>query len=297
MTASSVASRDRDPLQFYVSIGELQMKDVPPSSLCEFLPLLRDRTHCLILDRDGTLVPITNDPDRAVLSASTTAVINDLAQLLEVPLIIVSARGLNTLRREFDPDSLVLAGNYGLEISFPSGLQFVHPQAHQSKAEIFAVFQELNNVKLLNPSLFLDNHELSLCLHMHNLPENEMENLHPVVHQLQSKYSSLHFRRLSTSYEILPALEWTKASALDKISSELSLNTKEPLYISFGDSDADEPMFQWTNQRNGMSFNVGKRTTTDAQAALETPHDVTDFLTGLAQLIRSSRRSIQCKDS
>ncbi len=260
-----------------------------PSSLCEFLPLLQNRSYCLILDRDGTLVPITNDPDKALLSESARAVIRDLAMLLEEPLIVVSARGLNMLRREFNQDLVVLAGNYGLEISFPSGLQFLHPHAYSSKRQISEVYEELKKVALSYPMLFLDNHDLSLCLHTHNLTEDALENLHCIIEELKQKYFSLRFRKLLTSYEILPALEWTKRSALERISEELSLSKREPLFIAFGDSDADEPMFEWTNQRNGISFNVGTRTKTEAQVSLETPADVINILTVLVQMIKANR--------
>lgn len=267
-----------------------------PATFCDFLPRLQNRSHCLILDRDGTLVPLTNIPSQAVLSESTTTVINELARLLDVPLVILSARGLNSLRNEFDPSALVLAGNYGLEISFPTGQQYLHPQANSSRVQLLEVFDRLEKLTLINPLLYLDNHELSLCLHYHNLAETERDSLHLFVQDLHLKYSSLWFRKLPTSYEIVPPLEWTKAKALDKISEELSLDQRAPFYITFGDSDADEPMFQWTNERGGISFNVGTRTSRNALGIADKPGDVIQFLTSLAELVRS-KETVQNRDT
>ncbi|MCC7527694.1 MAG: trehalose-phosphatase [Candidatus Melainabacteria bacterium] len=255
----------------------------------DLVPVLSNRTCFLILDRDGTLVEINSNPLEAVLNSSVKSLLENTAALLDGRVAIVSARGLNCLLKEFDSRSFILAGNYGLEISFPTGRQFVHPEATKARFDISALMEELSPILQRYPLLRLDNHAYSLCLHFRHQPEDQQEALHCLIKNLEKKYFLLSFRRLPTSYEIIPPVHWNKASALDKIAAELSLESDDLFYVVFGDSDADEPMFLWVNHRQGMSFNVGRREETQASCHVNTPDDVIEFISNLARLLTSEK--------
>lgn len=247
-------------------------------------PLLAKRPPFLFLDRDGTLVPIAENPKDAILGAATSKVLRRLSARLSKRVAIVSARGLNMLAAEFDCDEFILAGNYGLEIRFPSGKEIVHPEAQKALSLLSEVRFDLGQMAERNARLMLDDHQYSFCLHFHKVPSEEWPVIYRQINELEQKYCSLRFRALPTSYEIVPDIEWSKASALDKIVEELSLSAEEFLCMAFGDSAADEPMFQWVNGHGGLSFNVGGRASANATSSFESSSDVIEFLRALLVL-------------
>lgn len=255
-----------------------------PMSFNDLSPLLAERPSFVFLDRDGTIVPIADDPKDAVLQKTTSELLLRLSGQLSKRVAIVSARGLNTLVMECDPSEFILAGNYGLEISFPSGQRFLHSVAQEVSSLLSELRFDLLQMTRYDSRLLLDDHEYSFCLHVHKIPDMEQPFVHNLMYELKQKYPSLLFRTLPTSYEVVPAIEWTKADALDKIVSELSLDASEFLCMAFGDSSADEPMFEWVNRHQGVSFSVGERVSPKAAGSFDSPEAVIGFLQQLLLL-------------
>lgn len=250
----------------------------------DFGQLLAERPPFLFLDRDGTLVPIADNPKEAILSSSTSNVLRQLSSRLSKRIAIVSARSLNMLAAECDPREFILAGNYGLEMSFPSGQVCIHPEVQKVHSLLSEVRVELAQLADYDTRLFVDDHQYSFCLHFHKVATAERHIIHSQMHELEQKYPSLVFRALPTSYEILPSIKWNKASALQAILGKLSLSADDFLCMAFGDSLADEPMFQWVNRHHGLSFRVGECQSTEANSLLNAPSDVVDFLESLLLL-------------
>jgi trehalose 6-phosphate phosphatase len=253
-------------------------------SISDLTPILTRRPCFLFLDRDGTIVPIAENPKDAILQTATSQLLQKLSGQLSKRVAIVSARGLSTLAMECSPAEFILAGNYGLEISFPSGGKFLHPAAHEVHFLLAELRFDLMQMARYDPRLLLDDHQYSFCLHIHRIPKDEQQVVHDFMHELKHKYSSLLFRTLPTSYEIVPAIQWSKADALDKIVNELSLDASEFLCMAFGDSSADEPMFDWVNRHHGLSFGVGERISNQAAGGFDSPAALIGFLQQLSLL-------------
>lgn len=250
----------------------------------DLTPILTRRPSFVFLDRDGTIVPIADNPKDAILQTTTSELLRKLSRHLSKRVAIVSARGLNTLAIECDPSEFILAGNYGLEISFPSGQKFLHPAAHEVSSLLSELRLDLVQMTRYDSRLLLDDHQYSFCLHVHKVPDEEQQVVRQLVHGLKHKYSSLLFRTLPTSYEIVPAVEWSKADALDKIVKVLALDASKFVCMAFGDSSADEPMFEWVNRHHGVSFSVGERISTQAAGSFDSPAAVIGFLQQLFRL-------------
>ena len=247
-------------------------------------PFFSDHPRFIILDRDGTLVPYSPTPELAFLPPLTKAVLSDIVDQNQAQVAIVSARGLKGLRDEFNPEKQILAGNYGLEISYPDGKTFLHPAATAALPFIEQLTEELTGIVGKYPQLILDNHTYSLCLHYHLLPPHQTSHVATLVDEIAKRYPDLTFRHLPTSFEIAPPVEWDKAGALEQIAREMQLASKDLLYITFGDTEADEPMYQWVNSRGGISFNVGQRDESQALGRLDSSDDVYQFLRNMLDL-------------
>src|ERR1700722_14747839 len=70
----------------------------------------------LFLDFDGTLSPIVEAPDQAVMPAETRTLLQRLSHTSWCSVIIVSGRALADVRERVGLANLTYAGNHGLEI-------------------------------------------------------------------------------------------------------------------------------------------------------------------------------------
>ena len=90
---------------------------------------LRDQAQVLLLfDYDGTLTPIVEHPDAAVLPAPVKQLLSRLESSDKFLVGVVTGRSLSDISGRVGLPGLIYAGNHGLEIMAP-GLEFVHEAA------------------------------------------------------------------------------------------------------------------------------------------------------------------------
>ena len=246
-------------------------------ALTELKEIVSKKSLFFIFDRDGTLVPFSDSPELAVIDPTVQSTLNELVVSCNAQVAIVSARGLSSLANEFEPNNLILAGNYGLEISFPSGKRFLHSAAVSALSEMIELEDMLTVIVARECGLILDRHKYSLCLHFHKLPSHKHNKLHLLIQKLSQSFPTLFCRRLSTSYEFLPPCKWDKSNAIDEIVEQISPR-ETPFFVVFGDSEADEPMYSWVNKHNGLSFNIGSKVSSNARVRLHSPEELRTLL-------------------
>jgi alpha,alpha-trehalase len=101
-----------------------------PNALSRFAEIrarLAGKRPAVFLDYDGTLTPIVDRPDLAVLSEDVRAVVRDLAELC--PVAIVSGRDRADVEQLVGLDGLFYAGSHGFDIAGPGGLRKEHERA------------------------------------------------------------------------------------------------------------------------------------------------------------------------
>jgi trehalose 6-phosphate phosphatase len=252
---------------------------------------LSKRSLFAIFDRDGTLVPFNPNPDKAIFSALVKNLLKDLAACPRVIVAMLSARDLGQLRRDFDKQDLIQAGNYGMEISFPDGQNFVNDTAALSRPRLSATKKKIEENMPLAAKTILEDHGLTLCLHWHLTPAEHLETVHRFVRQLEQSMPDLIFRDLPTSYEIWPPIKWDKACGLAEMERILHINWQDWLPLYAGDSRSDEAAFKWINDRQGISLHVGADSTSIAQFEIESPARMAEFLAELVKLTQSINKS------
>lgn len=194
-------------------------------SLLKRLEDLRLRRLLVVLDRDGTLVPICANSEDACLSPSMRRLLSDLAGLPGVQLCILSARSTVSLSSDDLTASIALAGNSGLEIRFPkrvslfsSALMYL-PLIARCRDEIEKSLSLVNKPQF--DEVQLDDHIFTLCLHFHRASDELRSSIQTLVSELEQVYSALSFKRLETSYEIEPGIGWSKYWGLWHIAANL----------------------------------------------------------------------------
>jgi trehalose 6-phosphate phosphatase len=252
---------------------------------------LRKRSLFAVFDRDGTLVPFNPSPEKAIFSASVKYLLQDLAACPRVSVALLSARDLGQLSNDFDKQDLILAGNYGMEISFPDRQNFVNEIAASSRPLLSSAKEKIEEKLSPETKTILEDHGLTLCLHWHLTPAEHLGLVHSVVSELKHSFPKLIFRTLPTSYEIWPPVKWDKACGLDELERILQINWQDwfPLYA--GDSRSDEAAFKWVNDRQGISLHIGADSESAAQLQIESPAQMAEFLKKLVKLTQGLKRS------
>jgi trehalose 6-phosphate phosphatase len=219
----------------------------------------------MALDRDGTLVPYAERPELASMPENLSHLLSKISEKPGMHVAIVSARSLAQLRGDFRQSNLILAGNYGLEILFPDGNLCVHPQAQIAVPAVKEIRDSLATQIGLNRGAILEDHGYSLCLHYQSADHELREQLRQTVDKLAADFPDLQFRKLPTSYEVLPAIGWDKGAALQLIDAKLPTRGQTRSYFYAGDSEADVPAFSWVDARQGVTIRIGGTNSLGAQ--------------------------------
>src|SRR5258708_38176317 len=80
----------------------------------------------VFLDYDGTLTPIRNRPEDAVISDSMREAVRRLAE--RVPVIVVSGRDRKDVQQLMGLDNLIVAGDHGFDIWSPTSGTIQHEE-------------------------------------------------------------------------------------------------------------------------------------------------------------------------
>lgn len=78
-----------------------------------------DKNYCLFLDIDGTLAPFQINPEQSFIPKTTLEIIKDIIEL-NIPVIAVTGRDIDTASKLLHPIEVPIAGLHGLDIYFGS---------------------------------------------------------------------------------------------------------------------------------------------------------------------------------
>lgn len=242
----------------------------------------------LLLDYDGTLTPIVDDPAAAHLSLTMRQVVHALLGHRRYRVALVSGRSLADLRTRIDDPRLYLAGNHGLEITAP-GMTYCHPQAMQLRPHLTVLARELRHELQAIPGVWVEDKGLTLTVHMRQVQAAHVPIVQQqVCHRLGPDLTRgvLTLRTGKAVLEIRPAVTWGKGEAVrwlvERMQHDLLRARGGTIYI--GDDETDEDAFQVLDT-GGIGIVVGSERHHSAAAyAVASPEEVGQFLTALSTL-------------
>ncbi|MGD9680649.1 MAG: trehalose-phosphatase [Candidatus Obscuribacterales bacterium] len=252
--------------------------------------LLRDLSEreelFLAFDRDGTLVDYADHPDLAVMSEELKETLLALARLGGVEVAIVSARSIKALERDFDAgEPISLAGNYGLEVRLRDGSDIVEAAIADALPELRKVLDRLAPLANEDTGGIIEDHGMSICLHWHRVDKSKMPFVREQIQAIREDLDKVRLHDYPTSFEFIPDIDWSKADGLSVLEDRLGLAEKDAYSLFFGDTDSDEPGFEWSHARGGSSVRVGSpKTASVAKYRLERPAQVGELLSRLLEL-------------
>jgi trehalose 6-phosphate synthase/phosphatase len=230
----------------------------PPSEaeIAEWLDdFLKGRLLALVLDYDGTLVPLCAHPDEAVLAASMREVLEACAGRADTDVTIVSGRALADLRELVDAPELTLAGNHGLEIAGPGLAPFRHEDLHHFEEAIRRLALELGEIA--SKGAWVEAKGATLTFHYRGVPERLQADL---AADARALVRSAGFRVCDAhaAVEVRPPIGWDKGHAVLYLLRQRYGPTwsQRVAVVYVGDDETDEDALR-ALRGLGCSFRVG----------------------------------------
>jgi alpha,alpha-trehalose-phosphate synthase [UDP-forming]/trehalose-phosphatase len=205
----------------------------------------------LFLDYDGTLAPIADSPDKAVVPHSTYCLVAKLAE--RVPVAIVSGRSVEDIQKRLAIEGAVYAGNHGAEIR-SGDKTLVSGRSAQDRALLEEVLERLR--RALDPfeGVLIEDKGVTASVHYRNVDLKHLADVAVLFRGIAGEYAK-NFRVTSGKkvFEIRPVAAWHKGDAVVWIADNLGRD-KTPVYI--GDDVTDEDAFR-TLKGRGLCVAVG----------------------------------------
>ncbi|MCP4653715.1 MAG: trehalose-phosphatase [Candidatus Omnitrophica bacterium] len=225
----------------------------------------------LFLDYDGTLTPIVDRPEWAVISDEMRNTIKELASKFTVA--IVSGRMREDVENLLGIDGLFYAGSHGFDINGP-GFSMIEPRVKELIPLVDKMIAELKKELGDIQGVIIEEKKLSTAVHYRLVDEEKyLTRIKDFVDKVVSQNSKFRLLCGKKVFEILPNIDWDKGKAVRWIMQAFNLSWSEASVIYIGDDTTDEYAFRVVRTR-GTAILVSKEgKESSADFGMSTPDD------------------------
>ncbi len=217
---------------------------------------LTQKKLILFLDYDGTLTPIVDTPDQAVLSASNRELVASIAALARVA--IVSGRATEDVKKKVDIDGIFYAGSHGFEIVQPDGNVHVNEEAQQVRKTLEHILKQLGERLRDIDGVLIEDVKYTVSVHYRLVDEADVPTVEAEVDRILSEVSGFQKMCGKKVFEIRPQIDWHKGKAVRWILDLLRYNPAQDFAVYIGDDTTDEDAFE-VLKGNGMGILVAEK--------------------------------------
>ncbi len=236
----------------------------------------------VFLDYDGTLTPIVDLPEDAVMGQPMRETVARLASRRMVA--VVSGRDLPDVRERVGLPGLVYAGSHGFDIAGPGGLEQVLPQAREVVPALDTAERSLLAAIDNIDGALVERKQFTIAVHYRLVRQSEVPAVERAVDAALALHSGLRKRHGKKVFELQPDVAWDKGAAVRWLLEALELDGSDVLPIYVGDDLTDEDAFRALAGRGiGVAVLDAPRTTA-AGYAVRDPSEVRVFLDALAAM-------------
>ncbi len=226
-----------------------------PSALEKFSQIetqMEGKRPVFYLDYDGTLTPIVQRPELAVLSPGMKDTLQRLAEL--TPTAVVSGRDLHNVKKLVGIDELTYAGSHGFDILGPD-ISYQHGK--DFKPDLDQAEQDLQEDIEAVPGAFIERKEFSIAIHFRESDDSDIPRVKRAVEKISAKHDRLRMSSGKKIFELQPDIDWNKGRALLWLRKKMNLDTPDTLVFYIGDDTTDEDAFR-VLQEEGIPIVVGE---------------------------------------
>ncbi|URA09249.1 bifunctional alpha,alpha-trehalose-phosphate synthase (UDP-forming)/trehalose-phosphatase [Thermospira aquatica] len=227
----------------------------------------------LFLDYDGTLTPIAETPDQAVISDDMRSLIIKLKE--HIPVAVISGRALKDVKEKIGIEDIIYAGNHGAEI-WDGNKIIINQNSMENRDLLEELLDKLTKALAHIQGVWVEDKGITASLHFRNVAPNEVGEVFSTFDRIAREYKE-NFRFITGKkvFEIRPLNIWNKGNAVSWIIENMGEN-RFPIYI--GDDTTDEDAYI-ALQNRGLSISIGG--SVNANSYLQSQEEVKRFLTVL----------------
>ena len=269
---------------------------------------LAGRRLALFLDYDGTLSPIVQRPELALLPEAARAVLRRLAA--RMPVAILSGR----LREDVDTlvglPQLIYAGSHGFDIAGPPAASgeaaagesppapatpLRHEVGQGVPARMARVAERLRRELAGIDGVLVEDKRFAVAVHYRLVDPRELPRIEAAVDRAAADAADAaepedgggRLRKTGGKkvWELRPDVDWDKGAALLWLLGRLGLDRPDAAPIFLGDDVTDEDAFAAVASRGGIGILVAEEPRATAAAYwLRDPAEALEWLARLAEL-------------
>jgi trehalose-phosphatase len=221
----------------------------------------------LLLDFDGTIVPIQPRPEMVRLSLTSRRLIGRLTKHSRLTVGIISGRRLADLRRRAKVPGVRYVGLHGWEWDRKTPILFKDKVLRGAKRLLEERLGSLAGIRL-------EDKGITLAVHYREATDRAARLARVILQKILKPFvPRLRVLRGKKVWEVLPAEVQGKGRAVHLLLGDLPRGTL-PIYV--GDDTTDESAF--AELRHGITVRVGKHRGSKALFYLRDPDEVIVFL-------------------
>jgi alpha,alpha-trehalase len=207
---------------------------------------LSDRKPIFFLDYDGTLTPIVQRPELAVLSNEMKDVLKRLSE--KYTTAVVSGRMREDVEKLVGIKKLLYAGSHGFDIS-GLGISLIEPRAKEAIPLISKIVKQLSGELKGIPGVIIEEKKFSTAVHYRLVEVSNLSKIKNMVDRVIQNNPCLRLMSGKKVFEILPRIDWDKGKAVSWIMKALGISWSDVSVIYIGDDTTDEDAFRMVRTR------------------------------------------------
>jgi len=250
---------------------------INPSYFRKAEDVFSSKKPVIFLDYDGTLTPIVERPDLAVLSDEMRDILKELCQKYTVS--VVSGRSRKDVEDLVGLEGIFYAGSHGFDIKGP-GFSMIQPQAQETIPVIRKITEYFRNKFSDIEGLLVEEKKFSVAVHYRLVDESKyLDEIEKEVRRIVDLEKEIRLMCGKKVFEILPQIDWNKGKAILWIMQALNISWDENSIIYIGDDTTDEDAFRAIRTRGCGILVSDVLRTSAADFWLKSPDDVKKLFT------------------
>jgi len=273
-----------DLLQISVKNGD----DKTPASALESIEEIRDWAGdgeiAVFLDYDGTLTPIVDSPEKALLSDEMRDAVIQLSR--QCTVAVISGRDLEDVRRMVGIEDIFYAGSHGFDIAGPQDYHMEFQQGTDYLPALDLAEQKLKERLTKIEGILVERKKFSIAVHYRKVKEEDIEIVDKTVKDISSKTPELRRGYGKKVFELQPKIDWHKGKALLWVLQALDLDPFKAFPIYIGDDVTDEDAFRAIKGRGCGIVVMETPRKTEAGYMLQDTEKVKSLLRKLTEILK-----------